>query len=45
MTDRVEFTAPFGLLGRLAERLVLRRYLQRLIRERGRFLVSIVGNS
>jgi ligand-binding SRPBCC domain-containing protein len=41
MTDRVEFTAPFGLLGRLAECLVLRRYLQRLIRERGRFLSDL----
>ncbi|UZX04277.1 SRPBCC family protein [Arthrobacter sp. CDRTa11] len=38
MTDRVEFAAPFGILGRLAERLFLRRYLQRLIAERGRFL-------
>jgi len=41
MTDRVEFTAPIGLLGRLAERLVLRRYLHRLIRERGRFLSEL----
>ena len=41
MTDRVEFTAQFGLLGRLAERLVLRRYLHRLIRERGRFLSEL----
>jgi len=38
MTDRVEFTAPFGFLGLLVERLVLRRYLRRLIAERGRFL-------
>jgi ligand-binding SRPBCC domain-containing protein len=38
MTDRVELTAPFGILGRLAEWLFLRRYLQRLIAERGRFL-------
>ena len=40
MTDRVEFTAPFGFLGRLAERLILRPYLQRLIRNRGRFVAS-----
>lgn len=40
MTDQVEFTAPFGLLGRMAEKLVLRRYLQRLIRDRGRFLAD-----
>lgn len=38
MTDRIEFTAPFGILGRLAEWLFLRRYLQRIITERGRFL-------
>lgn len=41
MTDRVEFTAPFGLLGRAAGKLVLRPYLQRLIRDRGRFLAGI----
>ncbi|OAE02684.1 SRPBCC family protein [Arthrobacter sp. OY3WO11] len=41
MTDRVEFTAPFGLLGRAVENLVLRPYLQRLIRDRGRFLAGI----
>jgi ligand-binding SRPBCC domain-containing protein len=45
MTDRVEFTAPFGVLGRLVERLVLRPYLQRLIENRGRFLaVQAAGN-
>jgi ligand-binding SRPBCC domain-containing protein len=43
MIDRVEFTAPFGLLGRVAERLVLHRYLERLIRDRGHFLASISG--
>ena len=41
MTDRVEFTAPFGLLGRVVEKLVLRPYLQRLIRDRGRFLARL----
>ncbi|QOD02564.1 SRPBCC family protein [Pseudarthrobacter sp. BIM B-2242] len=40
MTDRVEFTAPFGPAGRLVERLILRRYLQRLIEDRGRFLAA-----
>jgi ligand-binding SRPBCC domain-containing protein len=40
MTDRVEFTAPFGPLGRLVERLVLRRYLERLIAERGLYLAG-----
>ena len=43
MTDRVEFAAPFGPLGRVVERLLLRPYLQRLITDRGRFLGSISG--
>ena len=40
MIDRVTFAAPFGVLGRLAERLVLARHLERLIGARGRFLAS-----
>jgi len=40
MTDMVEFTAPLGVLGRVAERLILARYLERLIRDRGRFLAG-----
>lgn len=36
MTDRVEFIAPLGPLGRFAELLFLRRYLETLLRERGR---------
>ncbi|MGA7203019.1 MAG: SRPBCC family protein [Specibacter sp.] len=39
MTDVITFTAPFGPLGRLVERLVLRRYLQHLIGERNAFLI------
>lgn len=38
MVDRVEFTAPLGVLGRAVERLFLARYLKRLIASRGRFL-------
>lgn len=34
MTDVLDFTAPFGLLGRIAERAVLRRYLHRLLETR-----------
>ena len=41
MTDRVEFTAPFGFLGRLAERLVLAGHLEKLIVHRGRFLAGL----
>jgi len=40
MTDRVEFTAPFGVLGRAVERLFLARYLERLIAQRGGFLAG-----
>ncbi|WP_285248546.1 SRPBCC family protein [Pseudarthrobacter sp. efr-133-R2A-89] len=40
MTDRVEFTAPLGVLGTAVERLVLARYLERLIIRRGRFLAG-----
>ena len=40
MTDRVEFTAPLGALGAAVERLLLARYLEQLIRDRGRFLAG-----
>ncbi|RAX47193.1 cyclase [Arthrobacter sp. AQ5-06] len=40
MIDRVEFAAPLGILGRVVEDLVLRRYLQRLIAHRARFLAN-----
>jgi ligand-binding SRPBCC domain-containing protein len=38
MVDRVSFAAPFGALGVVVERLILRRYLLRLIEERNVFL-------
>ncbi|HEV7238520.1 MAG TPA: SRPBCC family protein [Thermoanaerobaculia bacterium] len=34
MTDVLAFSAPFGIFGRIAERLVLRRYLTRLLQTR-----------
>jgi ligand-binding SRPBCC domain-containing protein len=40
MIDQVEFSAPCGILGRLVERAVLARYLQRLIESRNLFLVD-----
>ncbi|GAA1493903.1 SRPBCC family protein [Curtobacterium herbarum] len=40
MVDEITFRAPFGVLGRIAEGLVLRRYLMRLIRERNRLLAA-----
>jgi len=38
MTDTIEFTAPFGLVGRFAERLVLEGRLVTLIETRNRYL-------
>ncbi|MDD0857984.1 SRPBCC family protein [Arthrobacter alpinus] len=40
MTDRIDFAAPFGPVGRLVEKLVLARYLKRLIETRNQFLVQ-----
>jgi len=34
MTDVLEFVAPLGVLGRIAEKIVLRRYLERLLASR-----------
>jgi hypothetical protein len=40
MTDIVEFEAPAGWLGRLAERLVLASYMPSLIDQRNRYLAD-----
>lgn len=40
MVDRIEFAAPFGPLGRVVEKLVLARYLKKLIESRNRYLVE-----
>jgi hypothetical protein len=37
MIDRVSFAAPLGFLGRIVERLVLAKYMRRLIEQRTRF--------
>ena len=39
MRDVISFDAPLGVLGRMVERAVLRRYLERLIRTRNESLV------
>ncbi|MDQ1527979.1 MAG: hypothetical protein QOG18_2592 [Microbacteriaceae bacterium] len=39
MIDRVNFSTPFGVLGRLVERFVLAHYMRRLIEDRGAYLV------
>jgi ligand-binding SRPBCC domain-containing protein len=40
MVDEIAFRAPLGVLGRIAEALVLRRHLRRLIAERNRSLAA-----
>lgn len=45
MTDVLDFRAPFGLLGRLAEWLVLDRYLEKLIRQRNDWLAAALDVS
>jgi ligand-binding SRPBCC domain-containing protein len=40
MRDNIEFEAPLGVVGRVAERLVLTRYLRHLIEVRNTFLVT-----
>ncbi|MGN7252475.1 SRPBCC family protein [Arthrobacter sp. SAFR-014] len=40
MVDRIDFAAPFGLLGRVAERLFLARYLRKLIETRNQHLTA-----
>ncbi|WP_308471648.1 SRPBCC family protein [Rathayibacter sp. AY1B5] len=40
MIDRLTYSAPLGVLGRIAERLVLDRHLRRLLEARGAFLAE-----
>ena len=40
MTDRIEFEAPAGPIGRAANRLVLTRYMTRLIQQRNSWLAE-----
>jgi hypothetical protein len=41
MVDDFRFAAPIPVLGRLVEILVLRRYIQRLLRERNTVLKDL----
>ncbi len=40
MVDRIEFEAPFGVVGRAVEKLVLARYMKNLIESRNRYLAG-----
>jgi ligand-binding SRPBCC domain-containing protein len=42
MKDVVDFSAPLGLLGRIAESLILRRYVERLIAKRAAIIKEAV---
>ena len=41
MRDRFTFAAPFPVLGRLAERLFLRGYMERFLRHRNQILKQV----
>jgi ligand-binding SRPBCC domain-containing protein len=41
MRDELRFSAPLGILGTIVERLVLRRYLTRFLRERNQFVKQV----
>jgi ligand-binding SRPBCC domain-containing protein len=41
MHDELRFSAPLGLLGLIVERLVLRKYLTRFLRERNQFVKHV----
>lgn len=41
MQDELRFSAPLGILGTIVERLVLRRYLTRFLRERNQFVKQV----
>ena len=45
MRDVVVFSAPLGILGRIAERLFLRRYLERLLVQRAAILKESIERS
>ena len=42
MIDRVSFAAPLGFLGRFVERLVLAKYMRRLIEQRNGYLQGVI---
>jgi ligand-binding SRPBCC domain-containing protein len=41
MLDRVEYALPLGLLGRLADRLLLARYLEQLLLRRNKHITTV----
>ena len=45
MRDVLRFSAPLGLLGRVAERLALRRHLDRFLRQRNSFIKTVAESA
>ncbi|MFI6763864.1 cyclase [Micromonospora sp. NPDC050417] len=45
MVDRIEFTAPAGLIGRVVTTLFLRRYMCRLIERRNAYLLDALDRA
>jgi hypothetical protein len=41
MRDELRFSAPFGVFGLMAERVVLRNYLTRFLLERNKFIKHV----
>jgi ligand-binding SRPBCC domain-containing protein len=41
MRDEIRFSAPFGVLGAMVEKLVLRNYLTRFLLERNKFIKQV----
>jgi ligand-binding SRPBCC domain-containing protein len=44
MTDKFDYTSPFGLLGRLADMMFLWSYMERLLLRRNEYIKSIAEN-
>lgn len=42
MTDKFEYEVPFGIVGTIFDRLILKRYMKRFLETRNRILKSIV---
>jgi ligand-binding SRPBCC domain-containing protein len=45
MTDRIQFTAPMGVIGVLAEKVLLGRYMRKLIATRNEYLAGLASSS
>ena len=45
MRDRLEWTSPLGVLGRLADALFLKRYMLRFLVTRNRNLKAVIENT